>query len=80
MSTLIIIVGVWLVLNTVVFAALMLNDGRRRPVSCQETLEKPSLLPPEETERDDLLARARRADTASHLDGWAKSRELQPPE
>ena len=30
-------------------------------------------------ERDDLLKKARQADTASHLDEWANSRELQPP-
>jgi hypothetical protein len=44
----------------------------------KETLEKASLLPPG-AEREDLLLRARRADTASHLDDWANSRELQPP-
>jgi hypothetical protein len=30
-------------------------------------------------ERDALLKRARRADTASHLDDWANSPGLQPP-
>jgi hypothetical protein len=30
-------------------------------------------------ERDDLLRRARQADTALHLDDWANSRGLQPP-
>ena len=30
-------------------------------------------------ERDDLLKRARRADTASHIDDWANSTGLQPP-
>jgi hypothetical protein len=30
-------------------------------------------------ERDELLRKARRADTASHLDGWTNSSELQPP-
>jgi hypothetical protein len=31
------------------------------------------------SEREDLLTRARQADTASHLDDWANSGELQPP-
>jgi hypothetical protein len=30
-------------------------------------------------ERDDLLKRARQADTASHIDEWANSAGLQPP-
>ena len=30
-------------------------------------------------ERDDLLRKARQADTASHLDEWANSPGLQPP-
>ena len=30
-------------------------------------------------ERDALLKKARRADTASHLDDWANSPGLQPP-
>lgn len=30
-------------------------------------------------ERDDLLRRAGRADTASHLDEWANSPGLRPP-
>jgi hypothetical protein len=30
-------------------------------------------------ERDALLKRARQADTASHIDEWANSPELQPP-
>jgi hypothetical protein len=29
--------------------------------------------------RDDLLRKARQADTASHLDEWANSPGLQPP-
>jgi hypothetical protein len=31
-------------------------------------------------ERDALLKRARQADTASHIDDWANSPGLQPPE
>ena len=30
-------------------------------------------------ERDDLLKKARQADTASHLEAWANSPGLQPP-
>ena len=30
-------------------------------------------------EREDLLKRGRRADTASHIDDWANSTGLQPP-
>ena len=44
----------------------------------KEMVEQASLLPPGE-EKDDMLRRARRADTASHLDDWANSLELQPP-
>ena len=31
-------------------------------------------------ERDDLLKKARQADTAAHLDDWANSSGLRPPE
>ena len=44
----------------------------------KEMVEQASLLPPG-AEKDDLLRRARRADTASHLDDWANSGELQAP-
>ncbi|SDN26257.1 hypothetical protein [Afipia sp. GAS231] len=40
--------------------------------------EKAVLLPPG-AEKDDLLRRARQADSASHLDEWVNSPELQPP-
>jgi hypothetical protein len=43
-----------------------------------EAREKALLLPPG-IEKDDLLRKARQADTASHLDDWANSLELQPP-
>jgi hypothetical protein len=39
---------------------------------------KADRLPPG-LEKDDLLRRARQADTASRLDEWANSRGLQPP-
>jgi hypothetical protein len=44
----------------------------------KETRDKASLMPPGR-EKDDLLKRASRADTASHLDDWANSAGLLPP-
>jgi hypothetical protein len=44
----------------------------------KEVREKASKLRPG-PERDDLLKRAQRADTASHIDEWANSPGLQPP-
>ena len=44
----------------------------------REVREKASQLRPG-PERDDLLKRAQRADTASHIDEWANSPGLQPP-
>jgi hypothetical protein len=41
-------------------------------------LEKANQLPPG-PERDDLIKKARQADTAAHLDDWANSSGLQPP-
>ena len=43
-----------------------------------ETREKASLLPPG-AEKYDLLKKAHQADIASHLDDWANSVGLQPP-
>jgi hypothetical protein len=43
-----------------------------------EMRDKASLLPPGR-EKDDLLNRASRADTASQIDDWANSLGLQPP-
>jgi len=43
-----------------------------------EALDKASHLPPG-PERDELLKRARRAETASHIDEWANSPALQQP-
>ena len=34
---------------------------------------------PAGAEREDLLKRARRADTAAHIDEWVNSPGLQPP-
>ena len=44
----------------------------------KENRDKASLLPPCR-EREELLKKASRADTASHLDDWANSAGLQPP-
>ena len=44
----------------------------------KEMVEQASILP-SGAEKEDLLRRARRADTASHLDDWANSLELQAP-
>jgi hypothetical protein len=43
-----------------------------------ELREKAANLAPG-PQRDDLLRRARQADTAQHLDDWANSPGLQPP-
>ena len=40
--------------------------------------EKAAQMPPG-LERDDVLRRARQADTALHADEWANSPGLQPP-
>jgi hypothetical protein len=39
--------------------------------------ERAELTPPG-PERDELLEKARKAETAVEIDGWAKSPELQP--
>jgi hypothetical protein len=44
----------------------------------KEIREKARLMPPCR-EREELLKKASRADTASHLDDWANSPGLQPP-
>jgi hypothetical protein len=41
-------------------------------------LEKANRLPAGD-ERDELIKKARQADTAAHLDDWANSSGLQPP-
>jgi hypothetical protein len=43
----------------------------------KEAFHKASLLPPG-PEKDDLLRKARQAETASRVD-WANSRNLRPP-
>jgi hypothetical protein len=44
----------------------------------KETREKASKLPPG-PQRDELIRKADRADTAAHLDEWASSSGLRPP-
>jgi hypothetical protein len=44
----------------------------------KEARERAAELAPG-TEKDDLLRKARQADTASHLNEWANSAGLQPP-
>jgi hypothetical protein len=44
----------------------------------QDARDEAARLPPG-NERDDMLRRARQADTAAHLDEWANSPGLQPP-
>ena len=45
----------------------------------KETRDRASRLQPG-VEKDTLLRKARQADTAAHLDDWANSSELRPPE
>jgi hypothetical protein len=53
----------------------------RQSVSLKERLvlcrSKPT--PTRWPKRDELLEKARKAETAVEMDGWANSRELQPP-
>lgn len=44
----------------------------------RDAREEAERLPPS-IRRDDMLRKARQADTASHLDEWANSPGLQPP-
>jgi hypothetical protein len=44
----------------------------------REARERAEKLPPG-PERDDLIRKARQADTAAHLDEWANSPGLKPP-
>ena len=50
----------------------------RLAIFAQEMREKAEQLTPC-SERDDYFRRARQADTALHLDDWAKSPNVQPP-
>jgi hypothetical protein len=51
----------------------------RLAVFAEEARGKASKLCPG-PERDDLLKKAQQADTAAHLDDWANSPGLRPPE
>jgi hypothetical protein len=51
----------------------------RLAVFAEEARGKAAQLAPG-PERDDLLKKARQADTAAHLDDWANSPGLRPPE
>jgi hypothetical protein len=44
----------------------------------RDARERASALPPG-PEREELIKKARQADTALHLEGWANSPGLQPP-
>ena len=50
----------------------------RLDVWAQDVRDQATKLPPG-PERDELLRKARQADTAAHLDDWANSPGLQPP-
>ena len=50
----------------------------RLAIFAKEAREKASCLPPG-PEQDDMLRKAHQADTASHVDDWVNSLELQPP-
>jgi hypothetical protein len=63
---------------------------QRRPIKHQlslqdrltawaEKVRKQAAMLPPGAGREALLMKARQANTASHLDGWAKSARLQPP-
>jgi leucyl aminopeptidase len=44
----------------------------------KEAREKATRLPPG-PDKEEMLRKARRADTASHMEDWLNSTELQPP-
>jgi hypothetical protein len=43
------------------------------------TMREQADFEPPGAKRDELLEKARKAETAVEIDGWANSRELQPP-
>jgi len=56
----------------------VLSLKERLSAFATEVRLKAADLPPG-IEREDMLRRARQADTASHLDDWVNSLGLQPP-
>lgn len=50
----------------------------RLAIFAKDARDKAEALPAG-PEKEDLLKRARQADTASHIDEWANSTGLQPP-
>jgi hypothetical protein len=50
----------------------------QQTVFASEVRQRASTLPPG-FERDELIRKARRADTASHIEKWVNSSGLQPP-
>ena len=52
--------------------------GDRLAAFAKDTRDEAAKLPPG-IERDELVRKARQADTASHLDEWISSPGLQPP-
>lgn len=50
----------------------------RLAIFAKDARDKAEALP-DGPEKEDLLKRARQADTASHIDEWANSTGLQPP-
>jgi hypothetical protein len=57
------------------FQAIDIHQGRARRVR-EKARVKASGRPPG-TEREEVLKKARQADTASHMDDWANSPDLQ---
>lgn len=50
-----------------------------RLVAWSESVRKQAEILAPGSERDDMLRKARQADTAAHLDDWVNSLGLQPP-
>jgi hypothetical protein len=52
--------------------------GKRLSQEAERLREQAKTMPPG-IERDELLRKARQADTAAHIDEWVSSPGLQPP-
>jgi hypothetical protein len=55
------------------------TSPKDRLVALAKDLREKAEAMPEGSERDGLLTKAGRADTAAHLEDWANSPGLQPP-